>query len=79
MTDPENESLIEAAAGAFRERDRQGRARFHPAWWDLDEAGRREAFEAARQSRALEAALDPEGLSSTGRAVLARIRGIVRR
>jgi hypothetical protein len=77
MTTPENEALealVEAAAGAFRERDRTGRVRFHSAWWDLDEAGRREAFEAARQNRALEAALDPEGLSSTARAVLARIR-----
>jgi hypothetical protein len=72
--DPEDQALIEAAAGAWRERDRDGRVRFHPAWWDLDEAGRRAAFEAARVSRALEAAHDPEGLSSTARAVLARIR-----
>jgi Ca-activated chloride channel family protein len=34
-----------------------------------------EAFEAAWVSRQLEAALDPEGLSSTGRAVLGRITG----
>ena len=73
-SDSDDEALIEAAAGAWRERDRDGRARFHPAWWDLDDAGRRAAFEAARVSRALEAALDPDGLSSTARAVLARIR-----
>jgi len=73
-SDSDDEALIEAAAGAWRERDRDGRARFHPAWWDLDGAGRRAAFEAARVSRALEAALDPDGLSSTARAVLARIR-----
>jgi hypothetical protein len=72
MTDEED--LIEAAAAAFRERDPRGSIRFHPAWWDLDDQGRRAVFEAALQSRALEAALDPGGLSSTGRAVLARIR-----
>ena len=75
MATPDEELLIEAAAGAFRERDPRGAVRFHPAWWDLDEAGRRAAFEAAVQSRALEAALDPAGLTSTARAVLARIRG----
>ena len=36
--------------------------------------GRREAFEVATELRVLEAALDPEGLSTTARAVLARIR-----
>ncbi len=68
-----HERLVEAAAGAFRSRDREGNVRSHPAWHDLDEEGRREAFEVARQMRALEAAADPEGLSATGRAVLARI------
>lgn len=43
------------------------------AWSDLDPAGRLEAYEAARALRRLEAARDPEGLSSTGRAVLARL------
>ena len=74
MPTPDDEALIEAAAGAWRARDPRGRTGFHPAWWDLDEAGRRAAFEVARQSRALEAALDPAGLSTTGKAVLARIR-----
>jgi hypothetical protein len=72
---PERESLIERAASAFRPRDaRDGRARPHPAWLDLDAAGRQEAFEVARRMRAIEAASDGEGLSSTGRAVMARIR-----
>jgi hypothetical protein len=44
-----------------------------PQWHDLDEGGRREAFEAARLARRLEAALDPDGLSTTARAVLARL------
>jgi len=67
-------ALIEAAAGAYRARDPLGAIRSHPAWHDLDEAGREEAFERARSLRALEAALDPDGLSATARAVLARIR-----
>jgi hypothetical protein len=75
MTTPaEREALVEAVAGAFRPRDPLGGIRAHPAWHDLDEAGREEAFELAQRTRALEAALDPEGLSTTGRAVLARIR-----
>jgi hypothetical protein len=41
----------------------------------LDDAGREEAYEATRAARALEAALDPQGLTTTARAVLARIRG----
>jgi hypothetical protein len=74
MTD-DRESLIEQAASAFRDRDpRDGRIRPHPAWLDLDEAGRQEAFDVATGQRALEAALDPAGLSTTARAVLARIR-----
>ena len=77
MATSEEEALIEAAAGAWRARDPRGGLAFHPAWWDLDEAGRRAAFEAARQNRTLEAALDPEGLSTTGHAVMARImRGV---
>jgi len=76
MTDPRvREELVEAAAGAWRPRRPDGSLGPHPAWADLDEAGRREAFDAARLSRRLEAALDSEGLSSTARAVMARIRG----
>jgi len=65
--------LIEAAASAWRARDVQGRIAAHPAWHDLDAEGRREAFAAAKQMRALEAAADPQGLSAAGRAVLSRI------
>lgn len=74
MAEPENEPLIEAVAGAFRERDTRGAVRFAPAWWDLDSDGRREAFKVACLNRIVEAALDPQGLSSTARAVLARLR-----
>jgi hypothetical protein len=78
MGDPgkDRELLVERAAGAFRERDPHGRILSHPAWHDLDDAGRAEAFAVAERLRALEAALDPEGLSTTARAVLARIQGV---
>jgi hypothetical protein len=77
MGDPgqDRETLIEQAAAAFRGRDAHGRVLAHPAFHDLDDAGRVEAFEAARRLRAMEAALDADGLSTTARAVLARIRG----
>ena len=70
------DELVEEAAGAWRARDpRDGRLRAHPAWADLDAAGRQEAWAAAEKLRRLEAAADPEGLSSAARAVLRRIRG----
>ncbi len=69
------DELIEAAASAWRPRSATGEVRGHPSWHDLDEEGRREAYEVARRQRGIEAALDPEGLSTTGRAVMARIRG----
>jgi hypothetical protein len=75
MTDREREALVEQAASAYRPRDPlTGRARPHPAWLDLDDAGRLEAFDVATELRAMEAALDPDGLSTTARAVMARIR-----
>jgi hypothetical protein len=71
----ERELLVEQAVGAWRPRRGDGGIGPHPAWADLDAAGRAEAFEAAALQRRLEAALDPDGLTTTGRAVLARIRG----
>lgn len=68
--DPERESLIEAVCSAHRERDPHGALRFHPAWYDLDDEGRLAAADSAAELRRLEAALDPEGLSSTARRVL---------
>lgn len=68
-----DESLVSAASSAFRARDADGRPLSDPAWMDLDEEGRRDAFEATLRQRRIEAALDPQGLSSTGRAVLRRI------
>jgi hypothetical protein len=75
MTDEERQRLVEKAASAWRARDpRDGRAQPHPAWRDLDAAGRQEAFAVAERLRRLEAALDGEGLSSSARAVLLRIK-----
>lgn len=70
----DEEDLVEQAVGAWRPRDRDGGVRAHPAWHDLDEAGRLEVYQQTLRQRALEAALDPEGLSTTAHAVLARIR-----
>jgi hypothetical protein len=68
----ERETLIEEAASAWRPRG-IGAIRPHPAWADLDPAGRLDAYEVARLLRRLEAALHPRGLSTTARAVLSRI------
>jgi hypothetical protein len=69
-----SDALIEQAASAHRERDGRGRLVSSSAWHDLDDAGRQAAFEAATMHRALEAAVDPDGLSATAHAVLRRIR-----
>jgi hypothetical protein len=74
MTDDDDELLVEQVASAHRPAGRDA-LRYHPAWHDLGPAGRDRAFERARALRALEAALDPDGLSTTARAVLARITG----
>jgi hypothetical protein len=71
----DREALIEAATSAWRPHAPGGGVRSHPTWHDLDAAGRLEAFDATLQLRAVEAALDPGGLSTTARAVLARLPG----
>jgi hypothetical protein len=73
MTDDDNELLIEQVAGAYRPPARDG-LRYHPAWHDLDAGARQRAFDRALALRTAEAALDPEGLSTTARAVLAKLR-----
>lgn len=75
MGDPgkDREALVERAASAHRSRSPHGEVQAHPAWFDLDESGRVEAFDLASRLRRLEAAMDPDDLSTTGRAVLARI------
>ena len=71
MTEDE---LIEQVAGADRPASGTGELRYHAAWHDLDAAARQRAYELAVANRRLEAALDPDGLSTTARAVLRRIR-----
>ena len=75
MTDKQNELLIEGVASAWRPRNPYGLIESHPAWHDLDSTRRIEAYEVAMFERTMERAIDPNGLSSTARAVLKRISG----
>ncbi len=70
----EQEALVEQVVSAHRERSALGEIRESPAYCDLDEEGRLAAFDRSLEARAMEAALDPTGLSTTARAILARIR-----
>ena len=75
MTEKEEELLVEQVASAHRTPPRAfGDLAYHPAWHDLPPAARERAFERALALRVAEAALDPDGLSTTARAVLARLR-----
>jgi hypothetical protein len=67
--------LVEEMTTAWRPRTPDGRILEHPAWADLDPAGRQAGFEEALVMRMLEAALDPDGYSTTVRAVAAAITG----
>lgn len=73
MNAREREALIEETVTAWRPRDPRGGIRWHPAWHDLDDAGREAAYRHTVVQRQMEAALDPAGLSATARAVLARL------
>lgn len=70
----ERESLLEETVSAWRPRTPDGRILAHPAWADLPEADREHAFDETLLARAQERLLDPQSLSTTARAVLARIR-----
>jgi hypothetical protein len=75
MTPRERDALIEAVTTAHRAIDPFTRmVRGHEAFHDLDEDGRRLAYERTLATRVIERALDPQGLSTTARAVLARVR-----
>jgi len=73
MDEEERKARIEEAASAWRPSSEEG-VPAHPAWEELDEAGRIEAFEIAQSLRKMEAALDPDALSTTGRLVLERVK-----
>ncbi len=73
MTPEERESLAAALGSAHRERSPSGEIRWHRAFFDLPEEDREAAFDDAAALRVIEAGMDEEGLSSTARAVLARL------
>lgn len=72
MTREDEDLLVEQVASAYRPAA-DGELQYHKAWHDLDADARTRAFDLAAALRPLEAALDPQGLSTTARAVLARI------
>jgi hypothetical protein len=74
MTPEERNTLILSVSSAHRERDAHGEIRAHRHFYDLDEAGRAEAHDETARVRLLEAAASADGLTSTARAVLARIK-----
>ncbi|HRG95860.1 MAG TPA: hypothetical protein PLR99_06420 [Polyangiaceae bacterium] len=74
MTPEERAALVCEVASATRETRPNGEIAWAPAFHDLDEEGRREAFEETLTHRRLEAAASPDGLSGTARAVLAKVR-----
>lgn len=73
MTPEEEDLLVEQVAGAWRP-GTDDELRYHKAWHDLDAVARTRAARRAEALRPIEAALDPDGLSTTARAVLARLR-----
>ena len=74
MTSDE-ELLLEEVLAAYRARGRDGSIRSHPAWHDLPDELKKQAYEELLRLRQMEAALDPQGQSTTVKAVLARIKG----
>lgn len=75
MSGKRQDLLLDEATTAWRPRDRFGCVAAHPAFEDLDAVGRAQLHAVVEQQRLLEMSIDPEGLSTTARAVLARIRG----
>ncbi len=73
MSDDPKDLLIEQAASAFRERNREGRILPSPAWWDLADDDRDALYSSQVESRLIERALDPMGMSATVRAVMGRL------
>jgi len=74
VNEDEKDALVAAVAGAYRETRTSGEIVWSPSYFDLDVAGRLEAFEEAVRERRLEAAASADGLTGTARAVLAKIR-----
>ena len=72
-------SLMERLTGAFRARDLVGTIQFEPAFYDLAPSDRVQAAAEAAALRRIEAALDPDQLSTTAHAVMERVRAAGRR
>ena len=72
----DEELLLEQVTSAHRRRRADGGVQSHPAWHDLDEAGRLAAFDETVLQRKLEAAMDGDGLSTTAKALLGRITSV---
>ncbi|HEX5032167.1 MAG TPA: hypothetical protein VFY90_14935 [Tepidiformaceae bacterium] len=73
MSERERDLLLEAAASAHREIDREGRIVPPPAWYDMAPEQRVELFQLQLATRAMERAVS--GASGTVRSVLRRIAG----
>ncbi|NUO54984.1 MAG: hypothetical protein HOV80_39600 [Polyangiaceae bacterium] len=73
MTPGHREELIEQVVSAARAADPRGGVRPSPAFYDLDDAGRVEAFELTMKQRRIEAAIDQQGHNATVKAVLAKL------
>jgi hypothetical protein len=69
----ERDRMIEAVVGAYRYQGADGQVRPAPEWRDLTPEDRVEAARQAEAQRRIEAELDPDRLSTTAHAVLARI------
>ena len=72
MDERDREEAIAAATSAWRPTSTH-ELPVHPAWYDLDPEGRAEAHAITRTLRAMEAALDARGWSSTVHTVLNRL------
>ena len=75
MSADERDERLEELTSAWRPTSIMGGPEAHPAWHDLTAEDREETFRQTSLQRAMEAALDRDRMSTTARAVMARIRG----
>ncbi|MEO8796816.1 MAG: hypothetical protein ABI551_02950 [Polyangiaceae bacterium] len=74
MTPEELARVVAQVTSAHRDRTPDGQIRPHRAWHDLNDEERLLAHDETARLRALERGVGMDGLTSTARAVLARIR-----
>lgn len=75
MTPEELALVVAQVTSAHRDRAPDGEIRPHRGWHDLNDEQRLLAHDETARLRALERAAEMDGLTSTARAILARIRG----